>query len=249
MTTYLKREHTADELQAEIEGLEYTLGENKVYNRKYSLPYKVIEPDGTRKLAYREFSLINLIPHSGDNKGEMGNITIAQYQAIFNERYPSQSMLTEDGKHVHWESCFDMLAHELGYEDLAPYTQYHADELLRRDILKARDLVHQIAEYKQELKYIESEVSPMPEHTEQAESPQNPTTAPQKRKGKPAPQFEPFDPIKMDAAAKDFQADLTAILNDGNRATDLCALFSRYYLKAGHTRLGRILVKTGKGGK
>ena len=61
--------------------------------------------------------------------------------------------------------------------------------------------------------------------------------------------LEPFDPIKADAAAKDFQADLAAILNDGNRASDLCTLFSRYYLKAGHKRLGRVLVTIAKGGK
>jgi len=79
---------------------------------------------------------------------------------------------------------------------------------------------------------------------------ETPDTQVPETQGKPQNRtLEPFDPIKADAAAKDFQADLAAILNDGNRASDLCTLFSRYYLKAGHKRLGRVLVTIAKGGK
>ena len=210
MTT-LTRERNIDELKAEIEALEFTLAENPA----------------------REF--IRLVPRSGKLKGELEYITVKQYRDITGNI--PRAGTSKDGIHIPYNIALDTIAEALGYSERSQYTRgYQSTDLLKQDIESALKAKHQIAEYKQELKYIESEVSPMPEHTDTPEKPQNRT-------------LEPFDPIKADAAAKDFRADLTAILNDGNRATDLCNLFSKYYLKAGHKRLGRVLVTIAKGGK
>ena len=53
---------------------------------------------------------------------------------------------------------------------------------------------------------------------------------------------------KMDAAAQDAEADLSGKLDQWS-AMDLIDWWGRWYLKAGHKRLGRVFVRIGKGGK
>ena len=50
----------------------------------------------------------------------------------------------------------------------------------------------------------------------------------------------------MDAAAQAAEADLSGKLAQWS-AMDLIAWWGRWYLKAGHKRLGRVLVRIGKG--
>jgi len=210
MTT-LARERTADELKAEIEALEFTLAENPA----------------------REF--IRLVPRSGKLKGELEYITVKQYRDITGNI--PRAGTSKDGIHIPYNIALDTIAEALGYSERSQYTRgYQSTDLLKQDIESALKAKHQIAEYKQELKYIESEVSPMPEHTDTPEKPQKRTT-------------EPWDSVKADAQAELFQAKVLEILKDGNKATDLLALYAESYYATGHKRAGRVLVTIAKGGK
>ena len=205
MTTYLKREHTADELQAKIECLEATLAENPA----------------------REF--IKLVPRSGKSKGTLDYITVSAYRTITGN-IPNMGM-SKDGIHIPYHLALDTIADALGYSERAHYgSNGQGTDLLKQDIESALKLKHQIDEYKIMLKG----VSPMPEKaTDTTETPQKRTT-------------EPWSATKMDAAAKEFEVELKALLNNGNQATDLCKLVAFHYMRAGHKRIGRILVKEGK---
>lgn len=55
-----------------------------------------------------------------------------------------------------------------------------------------------------------------------------------------------FDPAEMDAATKEAEQDLGMLTEECVKA--MAGWFAKHYLKAGHKRLGRLLVKISKGG-
>ncbi len=76
-------------------------------------------------------ALINLIKTSGKMKGDLPNITIAQYKQLSGRESVPPTLLTQDRKHVRWEYALDDMATEMGYPD---------GEALREAILtSARD--------------------------------------------------------------------------------------------------------------
>ncbi len=55
-----------------------------------------------------------------------------------------------------------------------------------------------------------------------------------------------FNPEEMDVAAKEAEQDLENLESGAVKA--MSAWFAKHYLKAGHKRLGRLLVSISKGG-
>lgn len=186
----------------------------------------------------REF--IKFIPRSGKLKGELDYITVAAYRKLtgnLGHGLPSD--------HMPYHLALDTIAERLGYAERAKYAcGCQATDLLKQDIEKALETKHLIDKYKIMLKG----VSPMPEVTDTQENARNQATAPQKPAGNGRRKFEPWDEEKAKVAADAFQAEMIVLVNDGNRATDLCGLFAKYYMTAGHKMLGRILVQQAKKG-
>ncbi len=57
---------------------------------------------------------------------------------------------------------------------------------------------------------------------------------------------KPFDPVEMDRAANEAEQDLENL--EDTVVKTMADWFTKHYLKAGHKRLGRILVSISKGG-
>lgn len=59
--------------------------------------------------------------------------------------------------------------------------------------------------------------------------------------------YQPYDPIAMDLAAEEAEKELNGMPQ--TEVIPLARWFAAYYLKAGHKRLGRMLVQVAKNTK
>jgi len=60
-----------------------------------------------------------------------------------------------------------------------------------------------------------------------------------------APEERTFDPVAMDAAAKDAMAEFVKVFTPADQKK-VAVWWNRHYTKAGHKRLGRALAKIAK---
>jgi len=113
--------------QAREEAEEATAEEKEAYEAQEEL-------EGTQATleSHPARDLTSLIKKTGKMKGELSNLTIAQYKKLTGKSTVPKSILTLDGKHVKWEYALDSLATERGYE---------SGEALREGILEAKALM------------------------------------------------------------------------------------------------------------
>jgi hypothetical protein len=92
-----------------------------------------------------------LIPKAEMAEGELKYITKGKYERLTGHP-PRPSILTRDGKRVHWEYALDELASQLGYEERAVHESKSSDDLLRGDIMKADEDKRKLRGIKQQIK-------------------------------------------------------------------------------------------------
>ena len=103
--------------------------------------------------------LVSLIKRTGWYKGEISNLTKAQYKKITGKA-PLDTILTKDKKHVRWEYALDDIATEMGYE---------SGDVLRAEIERAGENLARIRELEREIAV--TEVPAVPEAIEEVPPP------------------------------------------------------------------------------
>ena len=94
---------------------------------------------------------IGIIQRTGDEKGEIAQLTLHQYRAYM-KRAPNPSILTKDGKHVIWEYAMDDMAKTLGFKG------NNADDQFRKAIYEAKDRRDKIEQIKYSLAALDREL-------------------------------------------------------------------------------------------
>lgn len=89
--------------------------------------------------------LVSLIKRTGWYKGEISNLTVAQYKKLTGKS-PLANILTADKKHVKWEYAIDDIATEMGFE---------SGEALKEGIERAGETLAKIKELEREIKVTE----------------------------------------------------------------------------------------------
>lgn len=130
--TWQRVDRGAAELEAEIEYLAQAVLESPVLSTRFPQLYTVTVK-GVKQQRTRYVSLADIVPSTGQFKGEIAYLTKKQYEMITGKEARA-SILTPDGKNVRWEYALDDIAKTLGYEERAIGTRYQPDELLRLDI-------------------------------------------------------------------------------------------------------------------